>query len=131
MTRRPPHQHPALRDATIGVALGHLTLAVLIGIGHAGYGGRPTGVMGDAATSPLWLPTHVAVAFAVIAAEHTRTHRLVALSLSFGTLACWSVLMWIWAVHLDPDATWAVSALGLVLAITALTLSGLWADRED
>lgn len=121
---------PNLERATATVAVGHLALALLTVFDRAGYGGRVGGVLGAAAEHPAWTPIHLAVALLIFASLSTRRWHTLALCLSFGVLTCWSALMWLWAVRLEPDATWAVAALGGTLAVVSFALSGLWADRE-
>lgn len=122
--------HATLERATAAVAGGHLALALLTAIDRAGYGGRAQGVVGAAAEHALWMPAHAAVALALLASLTAPALRVPALSVSTGTLACWSALMWAWAIQLEPDATWAVAALGAALGAVSFALSGLWADRE-
>lgn len=126
-----PPTDTALTRATVAVACGHLALALLTAFDRAGFGRRSPGVIPDAADHPLWIPAHLVVALCVLAAVACRQWRMVALAASTGVLVGWSLLMGVWAIQLDPDATWAVTALGLTLGAVAFALSGLWADRED
>ena len=121
---------PTIERATVTVGVAHLALALLTVIDRAGYGGRPEGVLGTAAEHPAWAPIHLAIGLLVLASVATQKRRTPALCLSFGALGCWSTFMWLWAIRLEPDATWAVAFLGFALAGVSFALSGLWADRE-
>ena len=120
----------ALTRATVAVACGHLALALLIVVDRAGLTGTPGGVIPRAADHWVWAPLHVTAALALYAALILTHHRMPAHAISTGILAGWSLLMGVWAIQLEPDGTWAVAALGLVLAAVSFALSGLWADRE-
>lgn len=122
---------PTLERATAAVAVGHIALALLTVIDRVGFGRRPQGLIPGAADHPLWVPAHIVIACAILAALTAQHLRMAALAASTGILVGWSLLMGAWAVQLNPDATWAVTALGLTLAAVSFALSGLWAERED
>lgn len=111
------------------IAVAHALTALLIITDRAGYSARPVDVVGGAAEHPAWALLHLVVGVAMgAAATYRRTRAMwLASCASIGVMGGWSVLMLVWAVRLDPDATWGVALGGGVVTV----LSAVLADRED
>lgn len=126
-----PRADPILERVTVAIAGGHMALALIMLMGKAGFGRRTSTLIPAVAEHPMWIIANMVAALLIVATVAQRHWRRYAMVVSTGVYAGWAILMGAWAVQLAPDATWAVTLLGLVLALVSFATNGQWSVKED